>query len=97
MTYRTVTITLFSIAISLLGAYIWFSANTIALGYRLDDKNAELGGLIERANDLIIEIANRQNPTSLLEQAKVLNLVEDTSISGYIDTTGPNLGLDIVR
>lgn len=94
MSARTCTSTLILLACVALFAYIGFASHISSMGYQLDGAALRLGELHEEKNDLIIELANTQNPTTVSEYTAVLDLVEMTQVSGYIDTRGENLGLN---
>jgi len=74
-------------------SYVGFASSIASLGYSLEESEAHLLEVEEGQNDLIIELANIQTPTTLAEYTAVLDLVETDQISGYIDTREGDLGL----
>lgn len=97
MTAKTFTIGIGVLAGVALFAYIGFASSITSMGYALDAKEATLTELTEEESDLIIELANVQNPTTLEEYTERLNLVELGAVSGYITTKDQNLGLNDSR
>jgi len=88
-------ITFMLIAVILVSSvlYISFSGAASSLGYTYESESEKLVDLQERRNNIIIELANIQTPTSLTEYSETLQLVEAREISGYINNRDGDLGL----
>lgn len=87
-----VTTILVVFAVLFLASYIYFASTMSSLGYELDKKDKSLSKIHDLKNELIVELANHQNPDYLYEQGEQLNLVEIETVSRYIDTRVTTLG-----
>ena len=70
-----VTTILVVFAVLFLASYIYFASTMSSLGYELDKKDKSLSKIYDLKNELIVELANYQNPDYLYDKGSVITIV----------------------
>lgn len=92
MNSRKITAVLVVVTLVLFASYIYFASSLSAVGYELEKKETALEELIERKNELVVELANRKTPQQLLVQSQESGLVEVEALGRFIDVRSSALG-----
>ena len=89
---KRITVGLTGLTILLFVSYIYFASTLTSLGYAIDGRAEKSAFLLERANELTLELARLQNPERLKKTGEALNMVELDGVSRYIDARTSGLG-----
>lgn len=89
---QKITILSSAMGFLLLLGYVYFASTMSSMGYAIDKKDKELLDIHNRESELIVELANLQNPDRLYAEGEDLGLVEIDVVSRYIDTRASALG-----
>src|SRR3989344_3062792 len=89
---RQITAILTGLTVLFLASYVYFASTLTSLGYAIDGREEKSAFLLERENELTLELARLQNPERLKKTGEALNMVELDGVSRYIDARTSGLG-----